>query len=157
MTRQVVRAVLAVSLVMVCSTAASAQSVVTLGLIPASGFTFDQPGAPLPLGRTISDTGSIKAGGVQIGDYLRVKTFGTIAPAAGGGQQGASLTITLFLYRAGSTTPYMITLQGGYSGVSGNQNGSISAASRELKALVGAGFDVVGSGPGVEDLHLYFP
>ena len=158
MTRQIGRVLLAVSLVVGCSAMASAQSVVTMQLLPIVGpLTFDQPGAPLPLGRTISDTGSVKIGGVSIGDYLRVKTFGTVPPAAGSGQQGAALTITLFLRQAGSTTPLMITLQGGYSGVSGSQDGSISATSRELTAIVGVGFNVLSAGPGVEDLHLFFP
>ncbi|HEY7169840.1 MAG TPA: hypothetical protein VH417_03275 [Vicinamibacterales bacterium] len=126
------------ALLIVAAAASSVQAApITLTLVRTSVlYNEDPPGAPLPLGRTQYDAGDVLSNGKKVGEYVRVKDVhsGTINTAA--------VKLTLF-FPVSSGAPNSITLQGAHDFNSGNESGSISAAS--FGTLTGVGFTLAGA------------
>jgi hypothetical protein len=81
------------------------------------------------------DGGEVQLGQTLIGYYARTKRVVTGGTTV---QNTAAVTITIFVL--GSTPPDNVTLQGAHSFDTGEQSGSVSAASTAFAGLIGITF-----------------
>jgi hypothetical protein len=128
--------VVAVCLVLVCTTPSYAASVIlTLTRISTLTSVDDAVGAWQFDGGTVSLEGSV------IGRYARVKR--TVLGGGTDTQNTAMLTITIFFTGSSTqlTAPQTVTLQGSHSFSDNEERGGISAASSAFKGAVGITFE----------------
>jgi hypothetical protein len=74
----------------------------------------------------------------QVGQYISYKR---VTHPGSDPQNTASVTMTIFLERSKTGAPENITAQGSHDFNSGNETGSVSAASANYAALIGKHFD----------------
>lgn len=86
--------------------------------------------------------GKVFRGNNHIANYASTKRIVNQGTTA---QNTAMLTLTLFFIGASGQPPENITLQGSYDFSSGNQIGSVSAASTEFASYIGKQFKVFGT------------
>jgi uncharacterized protein (DUF2147 family) len=89
-------------------------------------------------GRWQHEAGEVFEKGKKVGNYASTKrvTLGGTDP-----QNTAMLTLTIFLSRSRTGAPENITLQGAHDFNTGNEIGSVSAASVSRAALRGKSFN----------------
>jgi hypothetical protein len=90
-----------------------------------------------PAGRWQFEAGSVTHDNKHVANYSSIKRV-TFNGTDQDGQNTANLTITIFFI--GSHPPESITLAGAHDFSSGDETGSVSAASRTQKAHIGKQF-----------------
>jgi hypothetical protein len=100
-----------------------------------------------PAGLWQFEAGSVTRGNQHVANYSSIKRV-TFNGTDQDGQNTANLTITIFFI--GSHPPESITLAGAHDFSSGNETGSVSAASSTQKAHIGKQFTRNGASDVVE-------
>jgi hypothetical protein len=101
-----------------------------------------------PAGRYQYEAGSVAQGNQHVANYSSIKRV-TFHGTDQDNQNTASLTITIFFI--GSHPPETITLIGAHDFSSGNETGSVSAASSTQKSHIGKQFTRTG---GTDIVHI---